>query len=65
MRSPNCELTDKVFAPVCNYYGTSFVAREGEGYVIGLEDWDGDAVVDISREFYEAWLAEFKNKTDE
>lgn len=53
-----------VEAPIGNYYGTPSAAKKDEGYVLSVTDWDGDPQeTPVSREFYEAWVKEFGEKT--
>ena len=58
------ELQEKVSregvkAPVSNYYGYPLVYEYDGTYWLGIEDWDGTPSIEISKEFYEAFVKEF------
>lgn len=50
----------QVFAPVSNYYGAPYVRRLKNGsYVFGLENWDGEHEVSVTKEFYSHFIKQF------
>ena len=51
---------EKVYAPVGNYYGGPSVwALQGK-YYLSVDNWDGHPTVEVSREFYAAFVKEFE-----
>ncbi len=49
-------------APIGNYYGTPYVYDNNGKYFIAIEDYDGVIQEEISKEFFDAWIKEFKDK---
>lgn len=46
-------------APITSYYGEPFVIETETGYALGIDSHSSAEYVEVSREFYEAWAAEF------
>ena len=50
---------DRVCAPVGNYYGGPSVWERENKYYLSVGDYDGHPTIEISKDFYDAFLMEF------
>ena len=49
----------QVGAPVCNYYGGPEVWALDGKYYLSVEDYSGHPTVEVSKDFYDAFVKEF------
>jgi hypothetical protein len=52
----------RIEASTGNYYGGPAVWEKDGKFFIGTEDYSGWHEVEISKEFFEAWVKEFKSE---
>lgn len=56
-----CNPTE-IYSGLRNYYGGVFVYEKDGKYFMGLEDHSHDQRKEISKEFYDAFVKEFKDR---
>lgn len=46
-------------APIGNHYGTPTVVKRDGKCIFFITNWDGEDMVEVSQQFYDAFVAEF------